>query len=155
MLNNLRLTYIFLRGLLELKCGMVIISAELISWTPMEQIVSFPCLSFPLLCFVCPVQTVNSPMQGLRGPTASSTCSWFPHCHNTNKTNDLCFLYQQQLSQTTFKENECRGFYSCHQTNICFQLLRKFPSISTALPMRFLHPPFPVKLQKIGVQTCK
>lgn len=120
---------------------------------------SMPQSSTSVFCVFCvDSEFSNAGPQWFNSIFYLQSWSWFLHRHHANSSY-LCFSYQQQLSQTTFKENDCRGFYSCHQTKICSQLLtghlRKFPSIITALPMRFLHPPSPMKLQKIRVQDSK
>lgn len=48
-------------------------------------------------------------------------------------------------------EGFTRAIKSKFAFNSLMWRLRKFPSISTALPTRFLHPVFPIKLQKAHV----
>lgn len=107
------------RACMEITCSTIIISTELISWFLMEQTVFFPCLSFPLLRFVCSEQTVNSLMQGLSSSTAFSTCSSGPGFYITTVQTLIIsafffFFLQRIVKLDNTIENECREVYLCH-----------------------------------------
>lgn len=162
--NNLRLTFLFVKEkegtLLNFKHRTTIISPQLISWFPMEQIMSFPCLAFPLLCFVCPVQTLSCPMQGNSGPAVSCTCSPGHGFYITITQTLIIFAFHISNSKVIQHPKKMNAEFFAHtiKKKIIFNSERtskKIPPFSVALPTRFLYFLSPIKLQQIYIQNCK